>query len=769
MKKLLPFVLILLIGNITAPSNAALFTDQNGMHFRDFTLQSDDNTKENPSIEVDTSDEAVMDSQALKSHNIQTNVVNPTSTTNSGDLLINYSSELNATTLETYDPADVSHVRLTVNLTAVGSLSVSEVPIDYMLVLDGSGSVYERGWNQTIRWSIDFVNSVKPSDRVGIITFNETARLLHSLNDNQSREYITNLLNTTTYPQGGTNTHAAVNAAIQEFINNSTDSIPKFLFLVTDGIPTSGPNPCYLESQLRNLSIKTLIIGVGAWDRNRLRCLVENPYQDMIDIDEYEALEFHPEDLSAILRNLENVTANNVRLNLIFNPDVLSLRFYSPYIINAPYNYTFVIQRMYENDSQLFNIDIDVTGEGMVPILLDTSTLVYQPINQTTQTIPLSSLSVEIIILDVVDPVVSVPSDMTVEAEALDGTMVEFDALATDDRDGDLVPVCNPPSGSIFPLGITEVTCIATDSSGNSGSASFTIEVVDTTAPNLVVPANIVAEAESMTGSAVAFDATASDIVDGSLSPVCAPASGSVFPLGLTVVDCMVTDTAGNSALASFSITIVDTTAPLVNSPDDLTVFAGVGENFINWSLTDFFPDSYEVYQNETVIGFGTWMSGDMVSIDLSSLADGVYVFRIVANDTSGNTVTDEVIVTFLSIPEQFASIREDILNLDLGRCGNHRAFLNKLDAALRDFERGRYSHSIKRLESLIHELKSYNHHKIDVDAANALIDKIERLIDNIRLFAGIDVCDHYHRGDHHERHEYHHVHCHKAHHHSHR
>jgi len=37
--------------------------------------------------------------------------------------------------------------------------------------------------------------------------------------------------------------------------------------------------------------------------------------------------------------------------------------------------------------------------------------------------------------------------------------------------------VCNPPSGSCFPLGVTTVTCTATDASGNTATCSFTITV----------------------------------------------------------------------------------------------------------------------------------------------------------------------------------------------------------------------------------------------------------------------------------------------------
>jgi hypothetical protein len=48
-------------------------------------------------------------------------------------------------------------------------------------------------------------------------------------------------------------------------------------------------------------------------------------------------------------------------------------------------------------------------------------------------------------------------------------------------------------------------------------------------------------------------------LVDGALTPTCVPASGSSFALGTTLVTCSATDGAGNTASASFSVTLQDT------------------------------------------------------------------------------------------------------------------------------------------------------------------------------------------------------------------
>ena len=127
---------------------------------------------------------------------------------------------------------------------------------------------------------------------------------------------------------------------------------------------------------------------------------------------------------------------------------------------------------------------------------------------------------------------------------------------ATDNVDPVVDVECVPPSGDGFSVGITEVTCTATDDAGNTGSLTFDVEVVDTTAPVLTVPADIVVDAASVSGVSVSFVATASDAVDGVVTPVCAPASGSTFTIGTTTVTCTATDAALNTVSRSFTVTV---------------------------------------------------------------------------------------------------------------------------------------------------------------------------------------------------------------------
>ena len=70
------------------------------------------------------------------------------------------------------------------------------------------------------------------------------------------------------------------------------------------------------------------------------------------------------------------------------------------------------------------------------------------------------------------------------------GALVEYSGESATDDVGVVSLVCVPASGTQFAKGDTQVNCTATDAAGNEGSASFTVSVVDTTAP--VVTAELV-------------------------------------------------------------------------------------------------------------------------------------------------------------------------------------------------------------------------------------------------------------------------------------
>ncbi|HXI26964.1 MAG TPA: HYR domain-containing protein, partial [Vicinamibacterales bacterium] len=86
-----------------------------------------------------------------------------------------------------------------------------------------------------------------------------------------------------------------------------------------------------------------------------------------------------------------------------------------------------------------------------------------------------ASASFTVTVRDLTPPVVVVPGDLTIDSAA--ATRVFYLALAVDAIDGVVRVTCTPPSLSQFAVGSTKVTCSASDSAGNVGTASFVVKV----------------------------------------------------------------------------------------------------------------------------------------------------------------------------------------------------------------------------------------------------------------------------------------------------
>lgn len=187
------------------------------------------------------------------------------------------------------------------------------------------------------------------------------------------------------------------------------------------------------------------------------------------------------------------------------------------------------------------------------PAAIGTSTVT---VNATSASGATASIDFTLTITDATKPVLALPANLVAEATSAAGATVTFAASATDNVDGSLPVTLSKVSGSTFSLGVTTVTASATDAAGNVQTGSFTITVVDTTAPVIDVPSDIVATATSAAGTAVAFSATASDLVSGNVTVTGSPASGSIFSLGTTLVTLSVIDAAGNPATKTFNVTV---------------------------------------------------------------------------------------------------------------------------------------------------------------------------------------------------------------------
>jgi hypothetical protein len=173
-------------------------------------------------------------------------------------------------------------------------------------------------------------------------------------------------------------------------------------------------------------------------------------------------------------------------------------------------------------------------------------------------------------------PIITTPGNISVEATSAAGALVSYDATAVDVVSGPVPITCTPASP--VQVGVdatTEVSCMASNASGAIATAMFAISVVDTTPPTLCPIADIVTGTNAGAGAFVSFTTCATDLVDGTDPVVCDHApSGSFFAVGTTVVTCSATDAHGHTATESFTVTVGDTTPPVLTVPADITVTA---------------------------------------------------------------------------------------------------------------------------------------------------------------------------------------------------
>ena len=187
--------------------------------------------------------------------------------------------------------------------------------------------------------------------------------------------------------------------------------------------------------------------------------------------------------------------------------------------------------------------------------------------------------SFKVTVNDTQKPALTQPADISKPADPGKITaVVTFPLPAAQDNCPGVTVACLPASGTAFPLGPTTVTCTATDTSNNKTNVTFKVTVGDNEKPVIVCPADIVKNNDAGLCSAVVnYTVTATDNVAG-VTVACVPASGSVFPVGATTVNCTATDTSGNTAACSFKVTVMDGQRPTIAQPPDISKPADPGK-----------------------------------------------------------------------------------------------------------------------------------------------------------------------------------------------
>jgi uncharacterized protein YjiK len=298
----------------------------------------------------------------------------------------------------------------------------------------------------------------------------------------------------------------------------------------------------------------------------------------------------------------------------------------------------------------------------------------------------------------------NVPLDMTVEATGA-FTPVSFTApTAIDLVDGVRPVVCAPASGVSFPLGTTTVTCTASDLTGNAASVTFKVTVKDTKPPVVHVPADITAEATGLLTSVPFGPVTATDLVDGELAVTCTPASPGPFPIGTTHVDCFVTDSHGNRGAAPFNVTVVDTTAPVVTIPGDITVNATS-------------PAGAVVFYVATATDAVGVVTFTRVPASGSTFPIGTTTVDCTATDAASNSTHRSFTVHVKSAAEQLADLLGDVSGVGPGN-----SLSAKLSGVLSKVASGDKQGARNALDAFVNEVNAQTGKKITAAQAASFI-----------------------------------------------
>ncbi|MFQ5445971.1 MAG: HYR domain-containing protein, partial [Saprospiraceae bacterium] len=194
-----------------------------------------------------------------------------------------------------------------------------------------------------------------------------------------------------------------------------------------------------------------------------------------------------------------------------------------------------------------------------------------------------TSCSFTVTVTDDEDPVITCPSNITVntDANSCDAVVSYSSPSFADNCSGTTTALTSGlGSGSTFPLGTSTENWTATDAAGNTAICSFTITVEDNEAPN-VVGQNITVQLDA-SGNASITPAN----VDGGTSDNCSftltvdKSSFGAADLGSNTVTLTATDPAGNSSSTTVTVTVEDLIPPTAVS-QNITVSLDANGNAV--------------------------------------------------------------------------------------------------------------------------------------------------------------------------------------------
>ncbi|MCB0534368.1 MAG: HYR domain-containing protein [Lewinellaceae bacterium] len=262
-------------------------------------------------------------------------------------------------------------------------------------------------------------------------------------------------------------------------------------------------------------------------------------------------------------------------------------------------------------------------------------------VNTSFNSVPVVTINGCYLSIDLTPPDIVCPMDtlVTVVGNECNANVTIDTAQATDACSG-IMSIDPDKTDDIYPAGTTVVTFTATDLAGNSATCSFSVTVQDNLPPQLF---NCPADMTVDVGSSMACEAkvtwTPPDAFDQctGITPnlVGSDTSGSVFPIGDTLVVYTAIDIFDDSTSCSFTVTVRDTASPTLICLDDFQVVAVDSCS----AVVDFSAPIVSDNCDQNVVLVGNPASG-------STFPPGATAVVFTATDASGNASTCSFTIT---------------------------------------------------------------------------------------------------------------------------
>ncbi|PNZ26348.1 YSIRK signal domain/LPXTG anchor domain surface protein, partial [Staphylococcus petrasii] len=209
-------------------------------------------------------------------------------------------------------------------------------------------------------------------------------------------------------------------------------------------------------------------------------------------------------------------------------------------------------------------------------------------------------------------------------------------------------PDTNTISGTPTKVGSYPITVTTTDAEGNEATTSFTITVEDTTAPTVIAIGNQTKEVNTAIDP-IKIDATdnsgqaVTNKVSGlpagvTFNPDINTISGTPSKVGSYPITVTTTDADGNEATTSFTITVEDTTAPVVTPIAGQTKEVNTAIDPIVIEATD--NSGQAVTNKVSGLPAGVTFNPDTNTISGTPTKVGSYPITVTTTDADGNEAT---------------------------------------------------------------------------------------------------------------------------------